>query len=77
MDVEEAVEADESLTGANATAFSLPSLQFDTSTMDKSESKAKVLLDLLNTERTYLFDLKTWRIVRSRENAGRMALSPL
>lgn len=63
--VEEAVEADESLisgisTTTNTTTATANQFQLNTSSAAQSNTKSKVLLDLLNTERTYLFDLETW-----------------
>jgi hypothetical protein len=65
--LEEAKEADESLISAfpmaTPAANNSHHIQLNTSAASQSDAKTKILLDLLNTERTYLFDLETWETV--------------
>ena len=59
--VELGEEANENLINAFPMAPSMnPHIQLDTTAASQSDSKMKILIDLLNTERTYFFDLETW-----------------
>lgn len=50
-------------TEAQLIASAHPHLALNTVCATQSETKQKVVLDLLNTERTYLIDLETWESV--------------
>jgi hypothetical protein len=64
-EIEFGKEADETLI-SQLSSISLANntnLQLDIQAASQSDAKIKIFLDLLNTERTYLFDLKTWESV--------------